>query len=124
MRCSIVTRERCFRQFAVCTCFQVLVLHTTGQCSVVVVALVQIEAVQIIGNLTVVELCLCHRGGNASTIVGGIVVLSTWIVTVHYLRTFAVSRIAKDGTNATIGSTRGINPTVLYIAITRINDTS
>ena len=60
---------------------QILVLCTTGLL-LVVVTLVQIEAVQVIGYRTVVELLISHRSGNASTIIGSVVFLAFLIVAV------------------------------------------
>ena len=111
---------------------RVAVLHIAvgvdlvGSSSLTVVTLLQEEAVQVVGHLTVVELLFRHATCDAVTAVGGLVIAcGGGIVTVLYLsrRADLVTRIAEDGIDIGIGGGAGLHPAVLHIAVARIGDT-
>ena len=81
------------------------------------ITLVEIEAIQIEGHRTVVELGLRHRMGIA-----GNIILCVRIVAVDSLLKVRICR-SEDCLHTTVGSTCCINPTVLDIATTLVGDT-
>ena len=113
----IVARQRRFRQRAVLV-LQVFVLNGRTVENMIVVTLVEVEAVQVVSHRTVVEFRLRHRMSIA-----GSVVLRIRIVAVDSLLEVRVCR-SEDGLDATVRRTAGINPAVLHVAITSVNHTS
>ena len=125
IRIGIVARQRILRQVAVGLLLQVLILRSAGKSSVVVVALVQVEAVQVVGHRTIVELRLRHWSSQATTVIRRVVALGNRIVAVDNLCTTGSCRIAEDGfcTSGKTTGRAGVNPAVLYIAVAAIDDT-
>ena len=128
--CRIVACLQVLRQDAVLP-LQVLVLRYTGQCSMVVIAFVQIEAIQVISHGSIVELTFSHtRWDTVSACMVGIFVRSViffLIVTVHDADRSLVCNICRITKYRFRGLSRSIccaNPTVLHITLTRFCYTS
>ena len=104
---------------------RVALVLRAGRYLLVAIALVEVEAVQVVGHFAVVEgkvgLSLCHA------MIGGIglIGLAFLVIAVDNLyRLFAGTsgRLAEDGIDAAVGSACGVDPAVLDIAVAGIHD--
>ena len=119
----IVARSHILWQTAVSICLQILIrlLGTLPCAIVVVVALVQVEAIQVVGHLTIIERTVGHHAGIASGMRCLTVGIAFGIVAVLNLCSLIIRRVAKDSLYSIIYcSGRTLYPTVLYKALTRI----
>ena len=117
-------------QCAVGLRLQVLIRGTGLQVGSLIVTLVQVEAVQVVGHLTVVEGVVRHLTGHTVRAVRRhSVSVALRIVTVLNLYetsvvAFRSGRVAEDGIDGIVHrSSTTLHPAVLDIAITRLGDT-
>ena len=102
----------------------VFLIARSTEC-LVEVALVEVEAIEVVGHLAVVECLERHLAGIAMSIGGFAVLVGLWIVAVDNLlarRVFGIVGITEDGLHCVINSwCFTVYPTVLDIACTSIH---
>ena len=106
--------------------YPVLVFNTRACTSAIVIALIQVEVVQVIGHGTVVELLVAHCLGKTVVIcVSCAVALVCLAIAVdNLLDVISGSRITEDSPYAACRCTRGVNPAAFHIALSFICHTS
>ena len=100
----------------------IILVGSTRRGHLIVISLVEVEAVEVVAHRTVVEGCLAHRNGESVIVIRLLVVQRFGIVAVYALVS-ACCGITKDGMNTAIRRTSRIDPAVLYITATRISNT-
>ena len=104
---------------AVDVCLPIVVLLAGNKICAVVVALVQIESVEVVGHLTVVERLVGHYAGIASVAGSGQIetFIALRVIAVHYLGACSVRRVTEYGIVFGFGRRCGsaLYPAVLHI---------
>ena len=105
-----------------------VILIVCARCaSMIIVTLIEIEAIEVIGNSTIIEVLFRHRTCDAMCLIrSNLIGIRVEIITVDDLLVTVSRGLSKDGTD-TIWETCcliALNPTILHITVTRISHTS
>ena len=127
---GIVARGHVVGQRTIGIGLQVLIGCTGLQVRTLIVALVQVEAIQVVGHLTIVEGLIRHLSGHTVRVARRhSVCVALRIVAVLYLYETSLvacrsGRVTEDGTGRVEAcGSRALHPAVLDITVTRLSDT-